>query len=95
MQAKRGRDTVVTQTKNLFTVFAKHNQQETEKAIRLKEKELKLEIHERELRIRELEAKSKLQVDVNPPDILKPANSRKLRDSIIEPRVTGEILGLS
>ena len=70
MQARRGRDTVTTQTMNLFTQFAK---QETEKAAKMKE-EHKLEIHTRELRIRELEAKSKPQIDVNPPDILKPDN---------------------
>ena len=69
MQARRGRDRVTTQTKNFFTWF---NQQEIEKAVRMKEKELKLEIHERDLRIRELEAKSKPQIEVNPPDILKP-----------------------
>ena len=71
MQARRGRDTVTTQTKNLFTQFVR---QETEKAVRMKEKELKLEIHEREVRIRELEAKSKPQIDVNPSDVLKPDN---------------------
>ena len=70
MQARRGRDTVTTQTVNLFTQFAK---QETEKAAKMKE-EHKLEIHERELRIRELEAKAKPQIDVNPPDVLKPDN---------------------
>ena len=69
MQARRGRDTVTTQTINLFTQFAK---QEIEKAARMKEKENNLEIHERELRIKELEAKSKPQIDVNPPDVLKP-----------------------
>ena len=75
MQARRGKDTVTTQTMNLFTQFAR---QETEKAVRMKEKELKVEIHERELRIRELEAKSKSQIDVNPPDILKPDNLKYL-----------------
>ena len=58
MQAKRGRDTVTIQTKNLFTIFTKYNQQEIEKAVRMKEKELKLELHEKEIRIRQLEAKS-------------------------------------
>ena len=71
MQARRGRDTVTTQTMNLFMQFAKR---ETEKAVRMKEKEHKSEIHERELKIREVEAKSKPQIDVNPPDILKPNN---------------------
>ena len=71
MQARRGRDTATTQTINLFTQFAK---QETEKAVRMKEKEHKLEIHEIELTIRELEAKSKPQIDIIPPDILKPYN---------------------
>jgi DNA repair exonuclease SbcCD ATPase subunit len=75
MQARRGRDTVTTQTMNVFTQFAK---QETEKAVRMKEKELKLEIHERELRIRELEAKTKPQINVNPPDVLQPDNRVKL-----------------
>ena len=71
MQAKRGRNTVTTQTVNVFTHFAR---EKIEKAVRMKEKEHKLEIQERELRIRELEAKSKPQIDVNPPDILKPNN---------------------
>ena len=71
MQARRGRDTVTTQTKNFFTQFAR---QETEKAVKMKEKEHKSEIQERELRITEIEAKSKPQIDVNPPNILKPNN---------------------
>ena len=75
MQARRGRDTVTTQIVNLFTQFAK---QETEKAVGMKEKEHELEIHGRKLRIRELEAKSKPQIDVNPPDILKPDNLETL-----------------
>ena len=79
MQAKRGRNTVTTQTMNLLTQFAK---QETKKAVRMKEKELKLEIDERELRIRELEAKTKPQIDINPPDILKPNNHRDLNKFI-------------
>ena len=70
MQARRGSDTVTTQTMNLFKQFVK---QETEKAAKMKE-EYKLEIHEREVRIRELQAKSKPQIDVNPPDILQPNN---------------------
>ena len=78
MQAKRGRDTVTIQTKNLFTIFTKYNQQEIEKAVRMKEKELKLELHEKEIRIRQLEAKSEPQVDINPPDILKPINRENL-----------------
>ena len=71
MQARRGRDTVTTQTMNVFTLFGR---QKIEEAVRMEEKEHKLEIHERELRIRELEAKSKPQINVNPPDILKPNN---------------------
>jgi hypothetical protein len=71
MQARRGRDTVTTQTKNVLIQFAK---QESEKAVKMKEKELKLEIHEKEIRIKELEAKSKPQIDVNPPGIFKPDN---------------------
>ena len=77
MQAKRGRDTVTTQTVNVFTHFAR---EKIEKAVRMKEKEHKLEIQERELRIRELEAKSKPQIDVNPPDILKPNNLEYLHN---------------
>ena len=42
--------------------------------------EHKLEIRERESRIRELEAKSKPQIDVNPPDILKPDDLTNLHD---------------
>ena len=73
MQARRGRDTVTTQTMNVFTLFARQKFEETE---RMKEKEHKLEIQEKQLKIRELEleAKSKPHVDVNPPDILKPNN---------------------
>jgi chromosome segregation ATPase len=69
MQARRGRDTVTTQTKNIFTQFAK---QETEKAVRMKEKELKLEIHEKELKIRELEIISSQSPNMVPSDILRP-----------------------
>jgi hypothetical protein len=79
MQARRGRDTVTTQTKNVLIQFAK---QESEKAVKMKEKELKLEIHEKEIRIKELEAKSKPQIDVNPPDVFKPDNLLNLDKSL-------------
>jgi hypothetical protein len=57
----------------------------------MKEKEHKLEIHERELRIKELEAKSKPQIDVNPPDILKPNNLQNLQMLTIYIHASGGI----
>ena len=89
MQAKRGRDMMATQTRNLFTLFAKHSQQQIEKAIKdtedaaqkmvkeqlkLKEMQHQLQIQEKEQRIRELEVNCKSTVEVNPPDVLKPTN---------------------
>ena len=86
MQARRGRDTATMRTKNLFTQFAHNSQQEIERAVRMKEKELKLEIHEREVRIRELEAKSKPNIDVNPPDRLIPDHLQDLSQSLRPPK---------
>ena len=84
MRARRGREVVTTETKNFFTLFAKHSQQKLKEAeatvqqraqeqIRMKEMEHKLEIQEKELKI-----KSKSQLDVNPSDVLKPANLSNL-----------------
>ena len=89
MRARRGREVVTTETKNFFTLFAKHSQQKLKEAeatvqqraqeqIRMKEMEHKLKIQEKERRITELEIKSKSQLDVNPSDVLKPANLSNL-----------------
>ena len=46
--------------------------------MKMKELQHKLEIQEKELRFKELGIKSKSQEDVNPSDVLKPANLSSL-----------------
>ena len=85
MQAKRGRNTVITQTKKLFDSLVQQSQQKIEKrekealAARKAEDEIRLVVHEKDLKIRELQLevesmqrKEASESVVVPTDIIKP-----------------------
>ena len=89
MQARRSQNVVTIQTKNIFTLFAQKvenaarerdavTRQKADEQMKMKELQHKLEIQEKELRIKELRVKSTQQEDINPSDILKPANLSRL-----------------
>ena len=70
MQTRRGRNTIVTETRGMFEYLAQQSQQEIQRRVEdhkatskakeeMKDREHKLLVQEKELRIRELEAESK------------------------------------
>ena len=67
MKVKRGRNTVVLNTENIFARVAQQLQAKANEMLKAKERELTLTIQEKDLRIKELELESKQK---NPHDVV-------------------------